>query len=70
MTSSQRWMAFAGLVLAGFLVYLLKPILMPFLVGALLAYLADPLADRLEARRIPRTPAVTIVFGVTPLSFE
>lgn len=67
MNPSQRWMVLAGLVLAGFLVYLLQPILMPFLVGALLAYLADPLADRLEARRVPRTPAVTIVFGVLVL---
>ncbi len=63
MTNSQRWMLLAGLVLAGFLVYLLQPILTPFLMAALLAYLGDPLADRLEARRVPRTAAVTIVFA-------
>lgn len=67
MNPSYRWMTLAGLVLAGFLVYLLQPILMPFLVGALLAYLADPLADRLEARGVPRMPAATIVFGVLVL---
>jgi len=67
MNPSQRWMPLAGLILAGFLVYLLQPILMPFLVGALLAYLADPLVDRLEARGLPRMPAATIVFGVVVL---
>lgn len=67
MTNSERWMLLAGLVLAGFLVYLLQPILMPFLVGALLAYLGDPLADRLEARRLPRAAAVTVVFAALVL---
>ena len=50
-----------GLVVAG-LVYLLSPILTPFLVGALLAYLADPIADRLEAAGCSRTSAVIVVF--------
>lgn len=67
MTHSQRWMLLAGLVLAGVLVYLLKPILMPFLVAALLAYLGDPVADWLEARRLPRTAAVSIVFAALVL---
>lgn len=64
MSNSQRWMVIVGLVLCGFLVYLLQPILMPFLVGALLAYLGDPLADRLEALRLPRSAAVTVVFAL------
>ncbi len=49
--------------LAG-LLYLLAPILTPFVVGALLAYLADPLADRLESWKLGRTVAVTIVFAL------
>ncbi|WP_101760581.1 AI-2E family transporter [Oceanicoccus sp. KOV_DT_Chl] len=66
MTDSQRWWGFAIAALAIFLIYLLQPILSPFLVGALLAYLGDPLADRLEARGIGRTLAVSIVFvGLT-----
>ena len=62
MTESQRWffLIFA-LVIAG-LVYLLAPILSPFLVGALLAYLSDPIADRLEAAGLSRTTSVIIVF--------
>ena len=57
-------MVLAGLVLAGVLIYLLKPILMPFLVAALLAYLGDPLVDRLELARLPRTVAVSVVFAL------
>ncbi|MBK8451968.1 MAG: AI-2E family transporter [Thiofilum sp.] len=44
------------------IVYLLKPILMPFLAGALIAYLLDPVTDRLEVKGLSRTAAVTIVF--------
>lgn len=64
MTASERWSLAAGLLAAGLLIYLLQPILMPFLVGALLAYLGDPLADRLERTRLSRTTAVVIVFAV------
>lgn len=45
------------------LLYLLAPVLTPFLVAALLAYLGDPLIDRLEARKLSRSWAVTSVFG-------
>ncbi|PIE24259.1 MAG: AI-2E family transporter [Neptuniibacter caesariensis] len=62
MTQSQRWFfLILTLVLAG-LVYLLAPILSPFLVGALLAYLSDPVADRLEAAGLSRVASVVIVF--------
>ena len=53
-------LGFAGLCI---LVWLLGPVLAPFAAGALLAYLGDPLADRLEARRLPRTVAVVLVFA-------
>ena len=36
---------------------------MPFIVGALLAYLGDPLVDRLEKTRLSRTLSVCFVFG-------
>ncbi len=50
----------------GFLVllYYLGPILMPFVVGAGLAYLGDPLVDRLEDLRFSRTGGVCVVFVV------
>ena len=49
----------------GWVLYLLAPILTPFIVAMLLAYLGDPLVDRLQAWRLPRTLAVTLVFCVT-----
>lgn len=52
-----------GLVIIGWLIYLLSPILSPFLFSALLAYLFDPLADQLEEKKLSRTVAVVIVFA-------
>ncbi len=60
-TDSQKWLVLFGLCLSAFLLYLLSPILMPFFTAALLAYLGDPVVDRLE-RKMPRSAAVTIVF--------
>lgn len=47
---------------AGGLIYLLAPILTPFLVAALLAYLGNPLVTRLTRLRLPRVLAVVLVF--------
>lgn len=68
MTDSQKWLALAGLAGTGWLFYLLAPILMPFALAALLAYLGDPLADRIEARGISRTKAVVGVFAAMVLA--
>ena len=46
------------------LVLMLDAILVPFLVGLILGYLGDPLVDRLEKIRIPRTLGVFTVFLV------
>lgn len=67
MTPSQRWLILAGTIVAGFLVYLLQPVLMPFLAGALLAYLGSPVVDRLERQRVPRTAGVVLVFAAIAL---
>ena len=53
------WLA---LLLLGWLLYLLHPVLSPFLVGILLAYMGDPLVDRLERRGLGRSWAVILVF--------
>ena len=44
-----------------YLLYLLAPILSPFLLAAALAYLCDPLVDRLEARKLNRTLGTALV---------
>ena len=61
-TDSQKWLLLAGIFTVGFLLYLLTPILTPFFAAALLAYLGDPLADRLEGLKLSRTLSVIIVF--------
>jgi predicted PurR-regulated permease PerM len=67
MTNLQRGWTALGFVGSVLLVYLLQPILSPFLVGALLAYLGDPVADRLEAQGLNRTAAVCVVFLILTL---
>lgn len=67
MTDSQKWLTLCFLAGFGWLLYLLAPILMPFAVAAILAYLGDPLVDRLETLRyrqfrLNRTMAVALVF--------
>lgn len=54
-----------ALALIGWLLYLLAPILTPFVAAALLAYIGDPLADRLQRLRMPRSLAVVFVFLLT-----
>ena len=60
-------MLVAVLVGSGVLVYLLAPILTPFVLAALLAYMGDPLVDRLERGRLNRTGGVVVVFVVLSL---
>ncbi len=60
-SQTRFWLIFGAISMG--LLYLLAPVLTPFLIAALLAYLGDPLIDRLEARRISRSWAVTLVFG-------
>ncbi|MBL1319956.1 MAG: AI-2E family transporter [Methylophaga sp.] len=52
---------------SGWLFYLLSPILMPFFVSALFAYLGDPIVDKLEEKKLSRTVSVSIVFGALVL---
>ncbi len=66
-TDSQKWMYLGGSLVLGWLIYLLSPILTPFLVGALLAYLGDPVVDRLELQKLSRTRAVLVVFSFMTL---
>jgi predicted PurR-regulated permease PerM len=64
MTDSRRWLWLGGFLFLGWLLYQLHPVLSPFLVGMLLAYLGDPLVDRLERLGLSRTWGVVLVFGL------
>jgi len=71
---SQNWFVLALVVATGWLIWLLAPVITPFAVAAGLAYLGDPLVDRLEHRRIRnwaygRTLSVVLVFLLMGLLF-
>lgn len=57
--STWIWLS-VGVGLAA-LLYLLQPILFPFLFAAVLAYVLLPLVHRLDRRRVPRTASVLLV---------
>ena len=63
LTTAQRqtatWIALC--LLGGFVVWLLAPVLTPFIVAAVLAYVLHPLVERLARRRVPRVVAVTLI---------
>jgi len=61
---AQAWFILALVLASGWLLYLLAPVLTPFLISALLAYLGDPLVDRLERWRIKRVYGVVAVFAL------
>ena len=63
LTAAQRQTTtWAALSLLGLLtVWLLAPVLTPFVVAAVLAYVLHPLVERLAARRVPRVVAVAVV---------
>ena len=58
----RRWQWLLLAVLAGGLIWLLGPILTPFVISALLAWLGDPLVARLERAGRSRAVAVGLVF--------
>ena len=63
-SDSNRWYFLAVFLLLGFFIYILAPILTPFAISALIAYLFDPFADKLESWKLSRTLSVVIVFLV------
>jgi len=66
-TDMRRWIWLGAALLMAVLLYSLHNILTPFLIGILLAYLADPLVDRLERLGLSRTWGVVVVFSLFTL---
>ena len=67
-TTARRWQLLAITLILGWVLWLLAPVLMPFAFAAMLAYLGDPLADRLQRLGTSRTLAASIVFLVLALA--
>ncbi|GGA85725.1 AI-2E family transporter [Arenimonas soli] len=63
----RRWQWLALAVVVGVLVWLLSPILTPFVISALLAWLGEPLVRRIERTGRSRTAAVLLVFTLMTL---
>lgn len=63
LTPAQRqtasWLAIAAVAFGA--LWALAPVLMPFVLGASLAYALHPAVERMVARRVPRVLAVTVV---------
>ncbi|HTA65674.1 MAG TPA: AI-2E family transporter, partial [Xanthomonadaceae bacterium] len=59
---SRRWQWLAITIVVGLLIWLLAPVLTPFVIAAFFGYLGDPLVDRLELARLGRTFSVSLVF--------
>jgi predicted PurR-regulated permease PerM len=57
----QRWFWLAALAIGVLALYLLREVLAPFVAGAAVAYLLDPLCDRLQRMGLGRTLATTVV---------
>lgn len=68
MSDTHKWQLAALIAAFGLILWLLGPVLTPFVIAALLAYLGDPLVDRLERLRLSRSGAVAIVFSLMTLA--
>ena len=64
MTDSRRWVWWGMALVFALFVYFLHPILAPFLVAIVLAYMFDPVVDRLEKFGFSRTWGVVTVFAL------
>src|SRR5919199_510012 len=60
------WIGFVLVLIA--LLYALRGILLPFVAGMALAYVLNPVADRLQRLGLPRIVATTLILGVFVLA--
>ena len=60
------WLGFVLVLVA--LLYAFRGILLPFVAGMALAYLLNPVADRLQRLGLPRIVATTLILGVFVLA--
>ncbi|MEM8785454.1 MAG: AI-2E family transporter, partial [Pseudomonadota bacterium] len=61
--SWRAWIFFIALFLL--VLWLLRGVLLPFVVSIAIAYLADPLADRLERLGLSRTVATFVLMALS-----
>ena len=61
---NRRWHWLVIALVVGVAIWLLAPVLTPFVISIFFGYLGDPLVDWLETKRMSRTFAVIVVFFV------
>jgi predicted PurR-regulated permease PerM len=66
-TLARRWQWALIALIVGTVIWLLAPILTPFVFAAMLGWLGDPLVDRLQHRGWSRQNAVVLVFCLMAL---
>jgi predicted PurR-regulated permease PerM len=54
-----------ALLITGFVVYWLRDVLTPIFLAFIIAYILDPVVDRLEAWKVPRPVGIALVVGGT-----
>lgn len=67
--STRTLLSLLVAAITGYLLYTLSPILTPFLIAAIIAYICDPLVDRLEAKKRSRTLGTVLVLLALLLVF-
>src|SRR3954468_21111885 len=69
--SIQRQIGFwlAALVVVALTLYILREVLLPFVAGIALAYMLDPVADRLERLGLGRLGATILILALFVLTF-
>lgn len=60
----SRWVWIVSVLVTVLFVYLTRGVLLPFLAGLAVAYFLDPVADILEARKVPRGVAAGLVISL------
>jgi len=63
-TNSIHFWTITAVIVFFVLVYLLAPVLFPFSLGAILAYILNPVVNGMGKRKIPRTLSVIIIFVI------
>ncbi|MDO8954656.1 MAG: AI-2E family transporter [Gammaproteobacteria bacterium] len=67
MQTLRPYLTFFGLILAGYVIYLLAPVLKPFLFGAILAYMGNPFVSFLQRHKVSRSWGVSLLFIIFAL---
>lgn len=67
MNAGRVIVGLVAIAAAGYLLYLLGPVLTPFIVSALFAYVGNPLVTRAQRYRVPRSVTIVLLFALVVL---